>query len=77
MDFDGEDDDIILLLIVAPSVTGLLSILPKSKRQLVWVKPWLQGRSTKTAYHNIISELKLQDHYDYRKHFCMTNEIHF
>ena len=56
MDFDGEDDDIILLLIVAPSVTGLLSILPKSKRQLVWVKPWLQGRSTKllttTLYRN-------------------------
>ena len=67
MDFDEEDDDIILLLLVASGIKNLLSVLPKSRRRLVWVKPWLQRTSTKSVYHNIISGLKLQDHYDYRK----------
>ena len=39
MDFDEEDDGIILMLLVASSVINLLSILPKSREPLVWVKP--------------------------------------
>ena len=39
MDFDEEDDDIILLLVVVAGVKDLLSIPPKSRRRLVWVKP--------------------------------------
>ena len=58
MDSDEEDNDIILLLLVLSSVTNLFSTLPRSRRQLVLVKPWLQCRSAKTVYHNIISELK-------------------
>ena len=73
IDFD-EDDDIILLLLVASGVKNLLSILPKSRPRLVLVKPWLQRRSTKSMYHNIILELKLQDRYDYRKYFRMKSE---
>ena len=45
--------------------TNLLSILPKSRRQLVCVKPLLQRRSTKSVYHNVLLELKLQECYDY------------
>ena len=41
MDFGKEDNGIILLLHVASGVTNLLSILPKSRWQLVWVKPCL------------------------------------
>ena len=74
MDFDEEDDDIILLLLVASGIKNLFSILPKSRRRLLWVKPWLQRRSAKSVYHNIISELKLQDRYDYRKYFRMNSQ---
>ena len=72
IDFD-EDEDIILLLLVASGVKNLLSILPKSRRRLLLVKPWLQRRSTKSIYHHIILELKL-DRYDYRKYFRMKSE---
>ena len=77
MDFDEEDDDIMLLLLVVPGVINLLSILPKSIGQLVWVKPWLQHRSTKSVHHNIILKLKLQDCHDYRKYFGMNCETIF
>ena len=53
MDFDEEDDDIILLLLVVSNITNLLSILSQSRRQLVWVKLWLQHRSTKSVYDYI------------------------
>ena len=39
MDFDEEDDDIILVLPVASGATNLLNILPKLRRNLVWIKP--------------------------------------
>ena len=45
MNFE-EDDDIILFLLV-PDVTNLLNIPPKSRQQLVWIRPWLQRRSLK------------------------------
>ena len=35
MDFDEKDDDIILLLLGASGVTNVLSVLPKSRWQLV------------------------------------------
>ena len=65
MDFDEEDDGITLFLLLASGITNLLSILPKLSCQLERVKHWLQRRSTKSVYYNIMSELKLQDHYDY------------
>ena len=37
MDFDKEGDDIILLLLLASGATNLLSIVPKLRRQLVWL----------------------------------------
>ena len=54
MNFDKEDSEIILLLPVMSGVKIFLSILPRSKWQLVWVKPWLQHRSIKSVYLNII-----------------------
>ena len=63
--------------LVTSAIADSLSILPKSRWQLVWVKPWLQSRSTKSVYHNIISELKLLDCSDYRKCFLMDSEIDF
>ena len=57
-----------LLLLVTFNVKSLLSILSKSRGQC---------RSTKSVYHNIISELKLQDRYDYQKYFSMNSETNF
>ena len=62
MDFDEENDDIMLLLLVAFVVTSLLNALQRSRQQLMWVKPWLQCRSTKSVYHILT---KLQDCYGY------------
>ena len=78
MDFEKKDNGSILLLLVVPGITNLLSILQKPRWQLAWVKPWLQRGSIKSVYHTIISELKLlQDYYDYRKHFGVNSESHF
>ena len=62
-----------LLLLVVPGVANLLSILSKSRWQLVWVKPWLKCKSTKSVYDNITLELKPQDCCNYRKYFCMNS----
>ena len=35
MDFDKEDDDIILLFLVVYGITNVLSILPNSRMQIV------------------------------------------
>ena len=74
MDFDEKHHDIILLLLVASGITNILSILLKSRWYFVCVKPWLRSRSTTSAHYNIMRELKLQDHYDYRKYFVMNCE---
>ena len=52
--YNGNDNNIILLLFVAPRVTSLFSTLQKSRLHLVWIKALLQRRSehfieTKTA----------------------------
>ena len=49
MDFDEGGDDIIFLLFIASGVKNVVSVLPKSRRQLAWVKPWLQCRSIKST----------------------------
>ena len=42
--YDGNDNNIILLLFVTSRATSLLSTLQKSRLQLVWVKSLLQRR---------------------------------
>ena len=67
MDFDREDDDINCLTLI-----NILIILPKSRRQLVWVNGLNLGYNAdqkKIVYYNIIWQLKLQDRYDYRDIF--------
>ena len=49
MDFDAEDIDIMLPLLVASGKINFLSILSKSRRRLVWIKPWLKRISTKSV----------------------------
>ena len=51
----------ILLPPIASGTNCVLSILPKSRQILLWVKPWLQCKSIKSVYRDIILELKLQD----------------
>ena len=58
MKFDKEDDGIILLLAVTSVITILLVFYQHHGG--IGVKPLLQRRSTKSVYHKIMSELKLQ-----------------
>ena len=58
MKFDKEDDGIILLLAVTSVITILLVFYQNHGG--IGVKPLLQRRSTKSVYHKIMSELKLQ-----------------
>ena len=76
MDFDKEDFYNKDILIASRSVgkTNFLSNFLRSRQQLLSGKLWLQGRSTKSVCHNIISELKLQDRYNYQKCFCMNSK---
>ena len=66
MDFDEEGDDITLLLFVASGMTNVQIILPISRGQIVWIKPWLQRKSAKNVYHKIVLEVKLTNRCDYR-----------
>ena len=52
MDFDEKDDDIILLLLVASGVTNVLSVLAKSRWQLVWVKTLVTTQIQKSVHYN-------------------------
>ena len=74
MNFDEGDGDIISLLLVESCITKLLNILPTSRRSLVWVIPLGKHISSEPVSCYIISELKLQDRFDYRRYFRMTGE---
>ena len=76
MDFDEEGDSIISLLLVPSDITNLLSILPNQDGRKCGL-PWLQCRSTESVYHNIMLELKLQDHSNYRKYFSTIVKLIF
>ena len=54
MDFDKEDDNILMLL-VASGVANLLGILPKSRRQLVLGYTWVG------LFFNLISYGKINN----------------
>ena len=66
MDFDEEGDDITLLLFEASGMTNAQIILPISRGQIVWIKPWLHRKSAKNVYHKIVLEVKLTNRCDYR-----------
>ena len=56
MDSEKEGDNIILLLLLASGATNLLSIVPKLRRQLVWLNLGYKAKQQKafivTFYRN-------------------------
>ena len=46
----------------------------KRRRRTIWVKPWLANRDAKSAYNNILQELRLQDQEEFRKYLRMNTE---
>lgn len=78
MDFKDEEEVLLLLLLAAccNNVVNILRLMSKkkSRKRILWVKPWLKRRAERSVYHNIVSELRIQDRYDFRKYFRMNAE---
>ena len=64
-----EDDDIILLLLMASGATNLSTVLYQNQDGSWCGLNHGYNTSAKSVYRNIIWKLKPQDHYDYRKYF--------
>ena len=62
---------------VACAAIVLASALSKKKKRMsrkVWVKSWLINRDTKSAYNNILRELRLDDVENFRRYLRMDTE---
>lgn len=64
MDFDEEDNDIILMLLEASGITNQAFYQNQDGSQ--YGLAFGYNVDQKSVYHNIKSELKLQDGYDYQ-----------
>ena len=66
-----EDEE---LITVAASLI-IVSLLKKKKRKprRIWVRTWLQRREEKSAYQNILQELRLEDAEHFRKYLRMSS----
>ena len=64
------DDDIL----VASAALVIANVLRKRKRQRrnIWTKRWLLRRDEKSAYQNILQELRLEDPDHFRKYLRMN-----
>ena len=63
--------------VVACAAIILASPLPKKKKRKsrkVWVKSWLINKDTKSAYNNILRELRLDDVENFRRYLRMNTE---
>ena len=46
----------------------------KSRNRKTWMKDWLNERDTKGVYADILQELHLNDHENFRKYLHMNTE---
>ena len=46
----------------------------KTRNRKTWMKNWLRERDTKRAYANILQELRLNGHENYRKYLRMNTD---
>ena len=50
----------------------------KRRKRRIWVKPWLAERAIKGAYTNLVNDLHLHDHEEYRQYIRMsTNWLYY
>ena len=54
--------------------TSLMAVCAKSerKKRRMWAKTWLRRRDEKSAYNNIIAELRLEDKEHFRYYILMN-----
>ena len=48
----------------------------KRRKKVVWVKPWLANREFKSAYCNILAELRLHDEEEFRRYLRINTEAY-
>ena len=71
-----KDDDVIIFSCTTLTLDCAVDMFSnekakKSRNQKTWLKDWLRERDTKGAYANILLELRLNDHKNFRKHLRM------
>ena len=71
-----KDDDVIIFSCATLTLDCAVDMFSsekakKSRNQKTWLKDWLRERDTKGAYANILLELRLNDHKNFRKHLRM------
>ena len=67
-------DDGELLLVSASLMVVWLLKKKNRKHRRMWVETWLQRREEKSAYKNILQELRLEDAEHFRKYLRMNSE---
>ena len=71
-----EMEDRELFIAVATSLMVVCSQGNERKRRRMWAKTWLRRREEKSAYNNIIAELRLEDKEHFR-HYLRMNTTTF
>ena len=55
-------------------IANILRSRKKNKKRKMWVKSWLLRRDEKSAYQNILQELRLEDAENFRRYLRMNRE---
>ena len=55
-------------------IANILRSRKKNKKRKMWVKSWLLRRDEKSAYQNILQELRLEDAENFRRYLRMNSE---
>ena len=55
-------------------IANILRSRKKNKKRKMWVKSWLLRRDEKSAYQNILQELRLEDAENFRRYLRMSSE---
>ena len=74
-----DEDDVIIFSCAIITLACALEIQKKPRRNRIrkmWMKDWLRKRDTKGAYNNILPELRLNDHENFRKYLRMNTETY-
>ena len=72
-----DEDDVIISSCATISLACALEIQKKPTRNRIrktWMKDWLCKRDAKGAYLNILQELRLNNHENFRKYLRMNTE---
>ena len=74
-----DEDDVIIFCCPTITLACALGIQKKPRRNRIrktWMKDWLRKRDTKGAYVNILQELRLNDHENFRKYLRLNTETY-